>query len=115
RKACGDVHSCSVRSTFSAVTGTPIGAIHSSLAWRCDKCDSSVLPSTSLPCSSTPSMSSQSWCFLAAIAAFVERTTTHTGSIPHHAAACRVRAGEPDSISQQMRGNAGGDVSVKQN
>ncbi|RNC42150.1 regulator of sigma E protease [Trypanosoma cruzi] len=37
-----------------------IGAIHSSLAWRCDQCDSSVLPSPSPSCSSMPSMSSQS-------------------------------------------------------
>ncbi|ESS61618.1 hypothetical protein TCDM_10781 [Trypanosoma cruzi Dm28c] len=113
RRACGDIHSCSVQSASSAAAGTPIGAIHSSLAWRCDQCDSSVLPSTSSPCSSMPAMSSQSWCSLAAIAAFVKRTTTHTGNIPHHAAACHVRAGEPDSISQQARGDAGGDASVK--
>ncbi|RNC43884.1 regulator of sigma E protease [Trypanosoma cruzi] len=53
-----------------------IGDIHSSLARRCDQCDSSVLPSPSSSCSSKPSMSSQSWCSLAAIAAFVECTTT---------------------------------------
>ncbi|RNC57547.1 regulator of sigma E protease [Trypanosoma cruzi] len=53
----------------------PIGVIHSSLVWRRDQCDSSVLPSTSLSCSSMSSMSSQSWCSLAAIAAFVESTT----------------------------------------
>ncbi|RNF02441.1 hypothetical protein TcG_11391, partial [Trypanosoma cruzi] len=43
----------------------PIGAIRSSLAWRCDKCDSSVLPSPASSCSSMPSISSQSRCSLA--------------------------------------------------
>ncbi|RNC40166.1 regulator of sigma E protease [Trypanosoma cruzi] len=42
-------------------TAQPIGAIHSSFAWHCDQCDSSVLPSPSPSCSSMPSMSSQSW------------------------------------------------------
>ncbi|KAF5222402.1 hypothetical protein ECC02_004433 [Trypanosoma cruzi] len=54
----------------------PIAAIHSSLAWHRDRCDSSVLPSPSSSCCSTPSTSSQSWCSLAAIAAVVECTTT---------------------------------------
>ncbi|ESS60760.1 unspecified product [Trypanosoma cruzi Dm28c] len=54
----------------------PIGAIHSSFAWRCDQCDSSVLPSPSPSCSSMPSMSSQSRGSLAATTAVVECTTT---------------------------------------
>ncbi|ESS55113.1 hypothetical protein TCDM_13435 [Trypanosoma cruzi Dm28c] len=44
-----------------------------------------------------------------------QRPATHTGSIPHHAAACHVRAGKPDSMGHQVRGEAGGEASVKQN
>ncbi|RNC51690.1 regulator of sigma E protease, partial [Trypanosoma cruzi] len=68
----------------------PIGAIHSSLAWRCDQCDSSVLPSPSPSCSSMPSVSPQYWCSLAAIAAFVECTTTNNAPHAHrqHASPC---------------------------
>ncbi|KAF5220593.1 hypothetical protein ECC02_006445 [Trypanosoma cruzi] len=61
----------------------PIDAIHSSFVWRCDRCDSSVLPSPSPSCSSMPSMSSQSWCSLAAIAAVVECTTTNSAAATH--------------------------------
>ncbi|KAF5222403.1 hypothetical protein ECC02_004434 [Trypanosoma cruzi] len=43
-----------------------------------------------------------------------QRPATHTGSIPHHAAACHVRAGKPDSMGHQVRGDAGGEASVKQ-
>ncbi|RNC61192.1 regulator of sigma E protease [Trypanosoma cruzi] len=60
----------------------PIGAIHPSFAWRCNRCDSSVLPSPSPSCSSMPSMSSQSWCSLAGIAAVVECTTSYS-ALPH--------------------------------
>ncbi|KAF8282173.1 hypothetical protein TcBrA4_0082900 [Trypanosoma cruzi] len=72
----------------------PIGAIHSSFAWRCDQCDSSVLPSPSPSCSSMPSMSSLSCCSLAAMAAFVECTTvecTTTDSALPRTASCQNR------------------------
>ncbi|EKF34065.1 hypothetical protein MOQ_002392, partial [Trypanosoma cruzi marinkellei] len=64
--------------SFSSVQSPahPIGAIHSSLAWRRHRCDSSVLSSPSSSRCSMPSMSSQSWCYPAAIAAVVECTTT---------------------------------------
>ncbi|RNC36589.1 regulator of sigma E protease [Trypanosoma cruzi] len=35
-----------------------------------------------------------------------QRPATHTGNIPHHAAAGHVRAVEPDSMGQQVRGDA---------
>ncbi|RNE96081.1 hypothetical protein TcG_13142 [Trypanosoma cruzi] len=64
----------------------PIGAIRSS-AWRCDQCDSSVLPSTSSSCSSMPSMSSLSRGPFAATTAVVECTTTD--SAPPRTAPCQ--------------------------
>ncbi|EKF34506.1 hypothetical protein MOQ_002365 [Trypanosoma cruzi marinkellei] len=96
----------------------PIGAIHSSLAWRCDQCDSSVPRPhrhPAAPCHqcrrsrgapSQPSQQSSSPQPPTAPA-------THTGNIPHRAAAVHVRVGEHDSMGHQVRGDAGGEVSSK--
>ncbi|EKF99780.1 hypothetical protein TCSYLVIO_009297 [Trypanosoma cruzi] len=75
-RRCRGASSQPSRQSSSAPPPTAIGAIHSSFAWRCDQCDSSVLPSPSSSCSPTPSMSSLSRGFLAAITAVVECTTT---------------------------------------
>ncbi|RNC58700.1 regulator of sigma E protease [Trypanosoma cruzi] len=41
------------------------------------------------------------------------RPATHTNNIPHHAAACHVRVGEPDSMGHQVRGDASVEASAK--
>ncbi|ESS56892.1 hypothetical protein TCDM_12466 [Trypanosoma cruzi Dm28c] len=111
-RACGNIHSCSVRSNSSAAAHSPnystnASATPSPSSPSCSPVQpmrpatapcsgrrnqsvpsthpsrgaaTGATPASSLPpsssCSSTPAMSSQSWCSLTIIAALVESTTT---------------------------------------
>ncbi|RNC39711.1 regulator of sigma E protease [Trypanosoma cruzi] len=119
RRACSNIHSCSVRSTSSAAAGAPnrCHPLIPRVALRPVRLQRPPVPIVilqlhainvvavfGLPCRHRGSRR---------VHHRQQRPATHTGNIPYHAAACHVRAGEPESMGHQVRGEAGGDASVK--
>ncbi|KAF5217195.1 hypothetical protein ECC02_009965 [Trypanosoma cruzi] len=112
RRACGDIHSCSVQSASSAAAST-----HN----RCHPLIPRVaLPPARLQRPPVPIDILQLHAInVVAVVVLTrghrgicrvyhqqQRPATYTGNIPHHAAAGHVRAGEPESVGHQVRGDA---------
>ncbi|RNC53835.1 regulator of sigma E protease [Trypanosoma cruzi] len=119
RRACSNIHSCSVRSTSSAAAGA-----HN----RCHPLIPRVaLPPARLQRPPVPIDILQLHAInVVAVVVLTrghrgsrrvhhhqQRPATYTGNIPHHAAAGHVRVVEPESMGHQVRGDANVEASVK--
>ncbi|RNC54217.1 regulator of sigma E protease [Trypanosoma cruzi] len=119
RRVCGDIHSCSVRSTSSAVAGAH-NRCHPLIPRVALRPVRLQLPAVHIVILQFHAISvaailvlTRSHRGIRRVHHHRQRPDTHTGNMPYHAAAGHVRAVKPDSMDHQVRGDAGGDAFVK--